>query len=146
MEFTCGTDIIEIQRIKESIESLGDKFLKRVYTKKEIEYCESKKAQKYQHYAARFAAKEAAFKAISKYIDDKYEVSWTDFEVVNDENGRPILKLFNESIEETKKEIVRKIKQMDLSLSHCKEYAVANVVVVGDVPNRSKIEQKGQTS
>ena len=135
MEFTCGTDIIEIDRIKESIESLGEKFLNRVYTKKEIEYCESKKAQKYQHYAARFAAKEAAFKAISKYVNNKYEVSWTDFEVVNDENGRPILKIFDESIEQDKKEIMERIKQMDVSLSHCKEYAVANVIIVGDVPN-----------
>ena len=130
MEFTCGTDIIEIDRIKESIETLGEKFLNRVYTKKEIEYCESKKTQKYQHYAARFAAKEAAFKAVSKYIDNKYEVSWKDFEVANDENGRPILKIFNETTEKDKKEIVAKIKQIDVSLSHCKEYAVANVIVV----------------
>ena len=62
MNITCGTDIIEIERIKESIENIGEKFLKRVFTDKEIEYCESKKVQKYQHYAARFAAKEATFK------------------------------------------------------------------------------------
>ena len=52
MQINCGTDIIEIDRIKESIEELGDKFLQRVYTKKEIEYCESKSSAKYQHYAA----------------------------------------------------------------------------------------------
>ena len=49
MKITCGTDIIEIDRVKESIEELGEKFIKRVFTDKEIEYCESRKGQKYQH-------------------------------------------------------------------------------------------------
>ena len=75
MKVKCGTDIIEISRIKESIEDLGEHFLKRVFTDKEIEFCESKKAQKYEHYAARFAAKEAAFKAISWILNDKYSVT-----------------------------------------------------------------------
>ena len=88
MKVTCGTDIIEIERIKTSIENLGEKFLNRVFTKKEIEYCESKNKQKYQHYAARFAAKEAAFKALSWKIEDKYNIKWTDFEILNDEQGR----------------------------------------------------------
>ena len=65
MKVSCGIDIIEINRIKESIEKLGDSFLNRIFTENEIRYCESKKNQKYQHYAARFAAKEAAFKALS---------------------------------------------------------------------------------
>ena len=60
MKISCGTDIIEIERIKDSIEETNNKFLNRVYTKKEIEYCESKKAQRYQHYAARFAAKRSS--------------------------------------------------------------------------------------
>ena len=76
MKISCGVDIIEIERIKDSIEELGEKFLNRVYTQNEIRYCESKKKQKYQHYAARFAAKEATFKAVSKLIDDKYSVCW----------------------------------------------------------------------
>ena len=58
MKISCGTDIIEIDRIKSSIENIGDKFLTTIYTENEIEYCESRKSQKYQHYAARFAAKE----------------------------------------------------------------------------------------
>ena len=49
MKIKCGVDIIEISRVKESIESLGERFINRVFTEKEIEYCESKKAQKYQH-------------------------------------------------------------------------------------------------
>ena len=89
MRVKCGTDIIEIDRIKESIEKLGNPFLERVFTKKEIDYCESKKKQKYQHYAARFAAKEAVFKALSENIQDKFSVSWKDFEVENDKQGKP---------------------------------------------------------
>lgn len=122
MNITCGTDIIEIERVKESIENIGEKFLKRVFTDKEIEYCESKKAQKYQHYAGRFAAKEAAFKAISKILKDKYSVCWKDFEVINDEQGRTYLTLYN--VDTTK------IESIDVSISHCKLYATANVTVL----------------
>ncbi len=76
MKICCGTDIIEIERIKKSIddESIGKAFVEKVFTPMEIEYCESKKSQKYQHYAARFAAKEAAFKAISGQLQDKYAI------------------------------------------------------------------------
>lgn len=122
MNITCGTDIIEIERIKESIENIGENFLKRVFTDKEIEYCESKKTQKYQHYAGRFAAKEAAFKAISKILKDKYSVCWKDFEVINNEQGRPYLTLYN--VDTTK------IESIDVSISHCKLYATANVTVL----------------
>lgn len=122
MNITCGTDIIEIERIKENIENIGEKFLKRVFTDKEIEYCESKKAQKYQHYAGRFAAKEAAFKAISKILKDKYSVCWKDFEVINNEQGRPYLTLYNVD--------TIKIESIDVSISHCKLYATANVTVL----------------
>ncbi|OKZ76074.1 MAG: holo-[acyl-carrier-protein] synthase [Clostridium sp. 26_22] len=122
MKISCGVDIIEIDRVKESIEQLGDKFLNRVFTDKEIEYCESRKNQKYQHYAARFAAKEATFKAVSGQIDDKYNVCWKDFEVTNDEQGRPSIKLVG--IDE------KSIENIDISISHCKKYAVANVTVL----------------
>ena len=122
MKISCGTDIIEIKRIKESIEDLGNKFLERVYTNKEIEYCESKRSQKYQHYAARFAAEEAVFKAISRKLNNKYDIGWKNIEVVNDENGRPHAGLLDIEIQE--------IEEMDVSISHCKEYAIANVVVV----------------
>lgn len=122
MEISCGVDIIEIERIKSSIENIGESFLKRVFTDKEIEYCESKKAQKYQHYAGRFAAKEAALKAISKHLEDKYSVGWKNFEIVNDEQGRPKLNLFNIAIND--------IKNIDISISHCKLYAIANVTIL----------------
>ena len=122
MKVTCGTDIIEIERIKDSIEKLGEKFLNRIFTENEKNYCESKKNKKYQHYAARFAAKEAAFKALSWKIENKYDIKWTDFEVLNDEQGKPILKIYCIDYEN--------IENIDLSLSHCKEYAVANVTVL----------------
>lgn len=122
MKISCGTDIIEIERIKDSIEETNNKFLNRVYTKKEIEYCESKRAQRYQHYAARFAAKEAVFKAISVKLEDKYSICWKDIEIINDNQGRPSITLQGN--------IQKNIEQIDISLSHCKEYATANVVVV----------------
>ena len=122
MKVKCGIDIIEISRIKESIESLGQRFLNKIYTDKEIEYCESRGRVKYEHYAARFAVKEAAFKAVSEEVKDKYSISWKDIETLNDENGRPrteILFLSN-----------KRLENIDVSISHCKEYAVANVVVL----------------
>lgn len=124
MKICCGTDIIEIERIKKSIEdeTTGKAFVERVYTQKEIDYCESKRAQKYQHYAARFAAKEAAFKAISEQLPNKYEIHWTDIEIVNNSQGKPFLNLVGVNC--------RKIEDIDLSISHCKEYAVANVTVL----------------
>ena len=122
MKIRTGTDIIEISRVKESIESTNKKFCERVYTEKEREYCESKKMQKYQHYAARFAVKEAVFKAISKTLNRKYDITWKDIEVLNDETGRPYIKL--------SEQFANKIEDIDISISHCKEYAVANVVII----------------
>ena len=124
MKVYCGTDIIEIERIKENIENekTGEAFKKRVFTENEIEYCESKKNQKYQHYAARFAAKEATFKALSEQLDNKFSISWNNIEILNNEQGRPYIKLIGITFND--------IKDMDLSLSHCKEYAVANVTVL----------------
>ena len=120
MKIRTGVDIIEIERVKQSIEETEGRFCERVYTQKEIEYCESKKAQKYQHYAARFAAKEAAFKAISQLLESKFDIEWKDIEILNDENGRPYVNLL-------KKEI--NIDDIDISISHCKTYAVASVVI-----------------
>lgn len=122
MKIYCGTDIIEIERIREAIEQLGEKFLTRVYTQEEIHYCEQKGKQKFQHYAVRFAAKEAVFKAISKTLKDKYEISWKDIEILNEEGGRPTISLSPISN--------GKIENIDISMSHCKEYATATVVAM----------------
>lgn len=122
MKVKCGVDIIEISRVKESIENLGEIFLNKVYTKKEIEYCEGRGKSKYEHYAARFAVKEAVFKALSQMVKNKYEITWKDIETLNDEQGRPKVEvLFIKD---------KKIENIDVSISHCKEYAIANVVVL----------------
>ena len=120
MKIKTGIDIIEIERIKQSIEETQGKFCERVYTQKEIEYCESKKMQKYQHYAARFAAKEAVFKAISQLLDSKFDIEWKDIEILNDKDGRPYVNVLKQEIN---------IENIDISISHCKTYAVASVVV-----------------
>lgn len=121
MQIKCGIDIIEINRIKEVVEDTNGKFLERVYTKKEIEYCESKNKVKYQHYAARFAAKEAFFKAISESFP-KYDITWKDIEVINTPEGRPKISLVEKQIPN--------MQSIDISISHCKEYAVANVTIL----------------
>lgn len=121
MKISCGTDIIEISRIKQAIEELGESFLNRIYTKEEIHYCESKKAVKYQHYAARFAAKEAVYKAISPILSKDYHSLWKNIEVQKQTDGRPLV-IINQIV-------LSNLVQIDLSLSHCKEYAVATVVI-----------------
>ena len=125
MNIECGTDIIEISRIKEAIENHKESFTGKVYTQKEIEYCEGKKNVKYQHYAARFAAKEAVYKALSPKNNEN--VRWQDIEIINNSLGKPEVNLYND-LKNIEKE--SKIKTISLSLSHCKEYAVANVVIL----------------
>ena len=122
MKIRTGTDIIEINRVKKAIEETDKKFCERVYTPREIDYCESKNAQKYQHYAARFAAKEAVFKALSAILDSKYDIEWKDIEIRNDNYGRPYIEL-NEKF-------TKAIESIDISISHCKEYAVASVIII----------------
>mgnify|MGYP000942996274 CR=1 FL=1 len=123
MGVCCGVDIVEVSRIKHSLENGGEAFKKRVFTEKEIEYCESKKSTKYESYAARFAAKEAVSKAFGTGIG-KY-ISWKDIEVINDEKGKP-----NVILSDRAKELFCSINGLDISisLSHCKNYAVAYVV------------------
>ena len=119
MKISCGTDIIEIERVKQSIERYEEKFKENIFTENEVKYCEGHKSQKYQHYAARFAAKEAIFKAISKKLDSNY--AWTDFEILNSDKGKPEVYL---------KTPIEEIGSIDISISHCKDYAVAMVVVL----------------
>ena len=123
MKVLTGIDIIEIEIIKQSIDNLENRFINEIFTPKEIEYCESKRTGKYQHYAARFAAKEAIFKAISKLLIDKFELSWKNAEILNDESGKPYINFLNTDIE-------GKIEDIDISISHCKEYAIASVVLI----------------
>ena len=119
MKITVGTDIIEVERIKKAFENTA--FAETVFTENEITYCESKNNSKYEHYAARFAAKEATFKAISQQIEDKFDISWKDIEITNNKQGRPMINICSNKIN------MSNIINIDLSISHCKEYAVANV-------------------
>ena len=122
MEIYTGTDIIEIDRIKDAIKS--DTFIKKIFTEKEIEYCESKKdPARIQSYAARFAAKEAIFKAISKVLHLDYGMEWKSIEILKEETGRPYVNL---KIDNKKKQNLK----MDVSLSHIKDYAVATAVAI----------------
>ena len=122
MKISCGTDIVSIERIKKAIERHGDKFLNTVYTEDEIKYCLEHEASKYEHFAARFAAKEAAFKATTKIFDNEKNVDWKNIEVLKNEDGRP--NIYFKNIES------KRIESIDISLSHSDEFAVATVVVL----------------
>lgn len=122
MEIKTGIDIIEVKRIQEAIERQGEAFLRKVYTPKEIEYCSNTGKMKYQHYAARFAAKEAVFKAISSKLSKETEDIWTKIEVQNDSKHKPIVNLEGLNL--------ANIESMDLSLSHIAEYAVASFNII----------------
>ena len=122
MKVTCGTDIIEVDRVKNAIEKYGERFLNKIYTNLEITYSNSKDTR-YQHFAARFAAKEAVFKAVSEYLNDKFDINWTDIEIMLDKNQRPVVNL---------KINISGLKQIDVSLSHIEKYATATCVAVFD--------------
>lgn len=126
MAIFCGTDIISVERIKHSIEDLGETFLKKIYTDEEISYCESRRMSKFQSYAARFAAKEAVYKAFSPEISDG--VRWRDIEVANKENGKPVLVLHGK-MREMADEMSIKSEDIDVSLSHDNSFAIATVVI-----------------
>lgn len=126
MRISTGIDIIEVDRVRKNIEKYGEKFLNKVYTESEIEYCEGKKIQRYESYAGRFATKEAVFKAISWMLDGKFDVDWKDIEVINDKRGRPLVSVNNNSKISNLEEII----SIDISISHVKNMAVASVVIV----------------
>lgn len=121
-----GTDIIECERIDQMIQKHGDTFLKRVYTAAEISYCSDRKAAN-QHYAGRWAAKEAVLKALG--TGWAHGIQWTDVEVVNQMGGKPNIVLAGVA-ERISREMG--IQQMMISISHCKGYATAYATAVGD--------------
>jgi len=120
-----GIDIAEVPRIKQSIERFGDRFLQRIYTAGEIRYCDSK-ANRVEHYAARFAAKEAAMKALG--TGWSHGVRWRDCEVVRLPGGRPAIAFHGKA-----GEIAARlgVKNAALSLSHTSEQAIAQVILEG---------------
>ena len=119
-----GVDIVEVKRVKAAVKKYGRRFLDKIYTKRELDYCRNKGAPE-QHLAARFAAKEAVYKAFGG--DGKNPIAWTDVEIVNDRYGKPLVILKG-----TAKRLMvrRKVRKAVVSLSHTKNYAVGNCILI----------------
>ena len=118
-----GVDLAEVPRIRASIERFGPRFIDRIFTSAEIAYVE-RKANRFERYAARFAAKEAGMKAIG--TGWKRGVTWRDFEVANLPSGKPTLRLHGVAAEIASKLGVRNIS---LSLTHTAELGMAHVIL-----------------
>lgn len=125
LKIFTGVDIVEIDRIEKSIKKLGDKFLEKVFNLSEIHYCEAKKVNKYQSYAARFAAKEAVAKLLGTGIGNG--VSFKDIVIENDDNNAPMVKLYGGASVKCED---FKIEDIAISMSHCKKFAVAHAAGV----------------
>ena len=117
-----GVDLAEVGRVRTAIERHGEPFLRRVYTPAEREYCEGFR-NKYERYAGRFAAKEAAMKALG--TGWRRGVRWVDFEVVREKGGRPTIRLDGEA-----KKIAEElgVKRIALSITHTEAMALAQVI------------------
>jgi holo-[acyl-carrier protein] synthase len=118
-----GIDLAEVPRIQASIERFGDRFIQRIYTPAEIAYVE-RKVNRYERYAARFAAKEAGMKAIG--TGWKRGVTWHDFEVVNLPSGKPTL-LFHGVAAQFAARLG--VKNVSLSLTHTAELGMAHLIL-----------------
>jgi holo-[acyl-carrier protein] synthase len=118
-----GVDLAEVPRIQASIERFGEKFIQRIYTPREIAYVE-RKANKFERYAARFAAKEAGMKAIG--TGWRRGVRWQDFEVANLPSGKPTLLLHGVAAEFAER---LGVKNVSLSLTHTRELGMAHVIL-----------------
>lgn len=125
---SVGIDLAEISRIKEAINRYGDRFLGRIFTPWEIQYCLSK-LNPASSFAGRFAVKEAVFKAIGTGFAQG--VKWTSVEVVNDRRGQPTVRLGRGILNHIGQ------KKIVISLSHTKEYAVASAVLLSDGASNS---------
>ncbi|HLG29333.1 MAG TPA: holo-ACP synthase [Candidatus Brocadiales bacterium] len=124
LKMYIGIDIVEIKRIQDFF-SAHSGFLRRIYTEKEVAYCQQMRRNQYQHFAARFATKEAVFKALGTGWRGK--MKWTDIEVLNDKLGKPYLNFYGavkEAVED------KNVKNVAVSLSHCKDYAISEVLLI----------------
>jgi holo-[acyl-carrier protein] synthase len=120
-----GTDIVECPRIGKMIEQHGELFLRRVYTDREIRYCQARK-HAIEHFAGRWAAKEAILKALG--TGWSRGISWTDLEIRNDPSGRPKVMIRGGSKDVA---IRQGITDVLISISHCRTYAVAYALATG---------------
>lgn len=124
MIFGTGVDIVEIVRMKDAIKKWGESFLAKIFTAREISYSNSRRFS-CQHFAARFAAKEAVIKSFGS--PRRNPIKWTDIEVLNDDEGKPVIK-FHEDAMKLKRS--KKIVDVIVSMSHSKNYAVATVLLL----------------
>lgn len=122
--FGIGIDVVETVRIQRSVERFGDKFLNRIFTERERQYCDSMKFPE-RHYAARFAAKEAISKTFGTGIGK--DAGWTDLEILRRDSGEPYVELHGPAQEFA---CERGITEVMVSLSHADHYAAANAVAV----------------
>lgn len=120
-----GIDVVEVDRVKSSLEEFSERFLTRVFTKLEREYCQKQKMPEL-HLAARFAAKEAIAKAFGTGIGK--EIGWLDMEILRKESGEPEAQLRGDAKGYAKR---RGVEQILVSLTHAKQYAAANAVILG---------------
>jgi len=118
-----GVDIVQLARIRHAVHTYGDRFLQRIYSPGEIEQCEADSEERIERYAARFAAKEAAFKAFRDDLGDA--LSWHDFEVEQDASGAPGFRLSGRAAEVCGQ---LGISRIHVSLSHTGVSASAIVV------------------
>lgn len=123
-----GTDITECLRIAQMIEKHGELFVGRVFTPAEIEYCRARRMAT-QHFAGRWAAKEAVLKAIG--TGWRRGISWRDIEVRNTPAGRPMARLQGGTREAAEKLGVRRVL---VSISHCRSHATAYAVALDEIP------------
>jgi len=121
-----GVDLCEVPRIEAAVARYGSRFLERIFTAREIAYAD-RKANRFERYAARFAAKEAGMKALGTGWHGG--IAWRDFEVVNLPSGRPTLNFHGRAAEVAAKLGVRHVA---LSLTHTKEQALAMVILEGE--------------
>ncbi len=119
-----GTDLIEVDRVKEAMKRHPEGFGKRVFTEKENEYC-GKTKNAFVQFAGRFTAKEAVLKALG--IGLRGGIHWTDIEIVNDMLGKPVVTLSGKALEIARE---KKTRQLELSITHCKGFANAVAVLV----------------
>jgi len=120
-----GVDLAEVDRIRDAIGRYGDRFVRRIYTAGEIAYVE-RKANKFERYAGRFAAKEAGMKAIG--TGWRRGVTWQDFEVANLPSGRPTLRLHGVAAQVAAK---MGVKSISLSITHTAALGMAHVILEG---------------
>ena len=120
-----GVDLVEIDRIKAAFDRWGDRFRRRIFTQREIEYC-CRKGIPHMAYAARFAAKEAFFKALGTGWSNS--MSWKEIEIINTPDGKPEISLSGVAAKVAGE---KGIKEIHLSISHDHDHAIAVVMVEG---------------